>query len=324
MRTWWAWAVLLSAADALAVETTAPGYREVERVVAVVNEDVILQSEVEERLLPALNTLPASLKGAERQARVEHLRHDALEDLVADKLLQQQIDELHLEVTTEELERAIKEVKAQNGLDDTQFRQALAQQGMTMAVYRDNLRKQLLKAKIINIKVRNRVTATERDLQAGVARRMKTRKVDYKVHARHAAFLVPEGAPPDQVEAARQRALAFHGKVVAGASFDALVKTESDEPSRGGGDLGFFKRGEMNRAFEDAAFSTPPGGTAAPVRSPLGWHVIHVVERKSLDERPRDEVEREMREQLMGEELERAFKRYVSELRNQAHVEVRP
>jgi parvulin-like peptidyl-prolyl isomerase len=311
------------AVPAAAVDVGAPGYREVERVVAVVNDDVVLLSEVEEQMVPLLGALPASLKGAERQQRVDQARRDVLDGLVADRLLQQQVDALHLDVTTEEIDRAVNELKTQNGLDDATLRQALAQQGMTLGAYRDNLRKQLLKGKIINIKVRSRVSTQERDLDASVSRRLKGRKQDFKVHARHAVFLVGADAAPEETERQRARAQRFRDRVAAGESFDALVRTESDPPTQGGGDLGFFKRGEMTPVFEEAAFGTPPGRVADPVRTPVGWHVLLVVERKNVDERAEEEVRRELREQLMAEELERAFKRYVSELRNRAHVETR-
>jgi peptidyl-prolyl cis-trans isomerase SurA len=304
-----------------AVDPQAPGYREVERLVAVVNDDVVLLSEVEEQLVPMLGSLPASIKGAERQQKVDQLRKDVLDSLIADRLLQQQVDALHLDVTTEEIDRAIKEVKTQNGLDDQTFRQALAQQGMTVSMYRENLRKQLLKAKIINIKVRSRVAVTDRDLDASVTRRLKGRKVDFKVHAQHAVFLVKADAPAMVGEGQKTRAQAFFERVrLEPQAFEAMIKTQADA---GSGDLGFFRRGEMTPVFEEVAFKTEPGQVAAPVRTPVGWHVIKVVERKNLDERKDEDLRRDLREQLMAEELERAFKRYVSELRNQSHVEVR-
>jgi parvulin-like peptidyl-prolyl isomerase len=315
--------LFLAAAPAWSVDVGAPGYREVERVVAVVNDDVVLLSEVEEQMTPMLGALPSSLKGAERQQRVDTLRKDVLDSLVADRLLQQQVDALHLDVTTDEIDRAVKELKTQNGLDDQMLRQALAQQGMTLGMYRDNLRKQLLKAKIINIKVRSRVSTSERDLDASVVRRLKGRKQDFKVHAQHAVFLVAGDATPEVAETQRARAQAFYEHVRAGAAFDTLVKTESDPPTQNGGDLGYFKRGEMTPVFEEVAFNTPPGQVGLPVRTPVGWHVLKVVERKGLDERSEDELKKDMRETLMAEELERAFKRYVSELRNLAHVETR-
>jgi parvulin-like peptidyl-prolyl isomerase len=79
----------------------------------------------------------------------------------------------------------------------------------------------------------------------------------------------------------------------------------------------------MMPEFEKAAFESEPGQVVGPVRTRLGWHVIEVLERKALDQRSAEAAQVELREQLMAEEMERAFKRYVSELRNQAHVEVR-
>jgi len=316
--------VILSAGQALAVDPQAAGYRELERVAAVVNEDVVLLSEIEEQLVPALQQLPVTLKGPERTKRVEELRKEVLDGLIADKLLQQQVDALHVEVTSDEVERAIKEVMQQNGLEEGALRQALAQQGMSMAQYRDTLRKQLLKAKIINIKVRNRVNLTEQDIQSAVARRARTQKREYKVRAQHALFLVAADATKDVEEAQRVRAETLLARAKAGAEFGALAKELSDPPTQNGGDLGFIRRGDMAvPAFEAAVFGTTPGQTVGPVRTPLGWHVIRVLERRTLDNRNPEQVEKDLRDQLMAEELERAFKRYISELRNNAHVEVR-
>lgn len=313
---------LLLPATAWAVDPTAPGFREVERVVAVVNSDVVLLSEVEEGLLPALGQLPRTLKPAERQKRIEELRREILDNLVADRLLKQQVDALGVDVSSDEVDHAINEVKKANGLDDTSFRQALAGQGMTMGQYREGLRKQLLRAKIINIKVRGRVNVSDHDLNSAVGRRMRTRKVEYRVHARHALFTLEADADPDTVEAQHQRALAFYKRSKAGEPWEKLAPT-SDGPTQSGGDLGFFRRGDLMPEFEAVAFTTPPKTVARPLRSALGWHVVQVLERQSLDNRPVEQVKAELKEELMAEELERAFKRYISELRQQAHVEMR-
>ncbi|MEW5852613.1 MAG: peptidylprolyl isomerase [Myxococcota bacterium] len=324
MRAALAVVLFLSTSGVRAVEPTAPGYREVERVVAVVNDDVVLLSEVEEQLVPLLGTLPPSLKDQERQKRVAEMRKDILEGLIADRLLQQQVEELQVDVTSDEIDRAIQEVKNQNRLDDEGLKQALAQQGMTMNSYRETMRKQMLKAKIINLKVRSKLSLTDKDIESAVARRARLQKEEFKVHARHALFAVPEGAPAEQEAQQKARAEELLKRAKAGEDFPTLVRTLSDPATASnGGDLGFFKRGDIMPAFEQAAFSTPPGEVTGPVRTPLGWHVIQVVERKSLETRSKDQIRDDLREQLINEELERAFKRYISELRKDAHVEVR-
>src|SRR5688500_4028636 len=113
--------LFLTSSLAAAVETSAPGYREVERVVAVVNDDVVLLSEVEEQLVPMLGTIPTTLKDQERHKRVLQMRKDVLEGLIADRLLQQQVDALQVDVTSDEIDRAIAEIKNQNGLGDDEL-----------------------------------------------------------------------------------------------------------------------------------------------------------------------------------------------------------
>lgn len=313
-----------AATPAHAVDSNAPGFREVERVVAVVNDEVILLSEVEEQLVPMLSTLPANLQGPARAKRVTDMRKEILEGLIADKLLAQQVEAMHVEVTSEDLDRAIREVQNQNNLDDETLRQALAQQGMGMNEYRDNLRKQLVKAKIINLKVRSRLNLSEEDIKSTVTRRSKVFTPEYRVHARHALFQLAQSASPEEEALQKKRAEQFYARAMGGEDFSALVKRLSDPPAKdNGGDLGFFRRGQFMPEFEKVAFNTPPGQIAPPVRTPLGWHVIQVVERKSVDERTPEQLQQDIREQLMAEEMERAFKRYIGELRGEAHVEVR-
>jgi peptidyl-prolyl cis-trans isomerase SurA len=317
------WA-LAAPAGVVVLQEERPGFREVERVAAVVNDELVLLSEVEEQLVPLLNQVPASLKGPARQKRVEEMRREVLEGLIAERLLQQQVEALHLDVTSEEIERAIAEVREQNQMDDEQLTRALRQQGLSVPEYREALSKQLLKAKVINLKVRARVNLTEADIQSTVARRFRLQAPEYKVRAKHALFAVMAGSAPEVEAHKRAGAEELLRRARAGEDFEGLARELSDPPTRdNGGDLGFFKRGELMPEFEAVAWKTEPGRLAGPVRTTHGWHVIYVVDRRTLDTRTPEQVKRDLREALVAEEMERAYKRYISELRAESHVEVR-
>jgi peptidyl-prolyl cis-trans isomerase SurA len=132
-------------------------------------------------------------------------------------------------------------------------------------------------------------------------------------------------ATPEQVEAARQKALALAAEARRpGVDFAALAKEKSEGPSKAdGGDLGFFRRGVMEASFDKAAFSTPQGGVSDPVRSKFGWHVVYVEERRALAVPTFDEVKEKLREKMQQAQLEKYTEQYVQELRAAALVEVK-
>ncbi len=137
------------------------------------------------------------------------------------------------------------------------------------------------------------------------------------MHARHILVQVAPKATPEQVEAARLKALALANEArKPGVDFAALAKKKSEGPSAAdGGDLGFFRRGVMVAEFEKAAFALPVGGVSDPVRTKFGWHVLKVEERRAVPPKPFEEVKEQLREKMLRAQLEKYTDQYVQELR---------
>ena len=298
--------------------------RLINRVVAIVNDDIVLLDEVDEAAAPLLARLPASLSPEERAKRERALRAEVLDTLVADRLLEQQVKVLKLEVTKREVDTLVEDLQKRNNLTPEQFEQALAGQGMNMVEYREGMRKQLLKMKIINLKVRSKVKVSEQDVKSRYQQERFQAGQDLQARVRHILFLVPEGASEQEVAAARRRAEAARRRALAGEDFAALARELSEGPSaKDGGDLGFFRRGDMVAAFENAAFELKAGEVSAPVRTPFGWHVILLVERRTGEVDALEQVEQQLRERVYQEEIEVAFRRYIEELKQEAFIELR-
>lgn len=301
-------------------QAKAPEPIVVERIVAVVNSDVILLSEVE-GILDALMTAEPPPPGTAREAWRQAKRAEVVDTLVAEKLLDQEIKKLRIDVTESEVDRIVEGTMAQHRLDRPKLEAALAQQGLTYDEYRDGLKKQLLKAKIIQLKVKARVNVTDQDVKSMYAKQQRVTAQEVRLRARHMLFLVPPGE--DDADA-RKRAMAALQRVRAGEEFSAVARDASDGPTRSnGGALGEFGRGEMMAEFEDAAFAAAPGVVTEPVRSPVGWHVILVDERVALAVESLEAVEDQLRNQLFEVEVENAFRRYLDELKQKAYIEVR-
>jgi parvulin-like peptidyl-prolyl isomerase len=202
---------------------------------------------------------------------------------------------------------------------------ALGRQGMTLPEYKDQLKKQLTKMKIVQLKVRSRVTVTDQDVKTAAKQQEKSAAAAgfTKVHARHILWLVPPGGNGEEQ---KQKALRARGRIEGGADFAVIATEESDDQGSKarGGDLGTFGRGEMVPEFERAAFTAPVGRVVGPVRSPFGWHLILVVDRVSEAPADPEQAANALRQKLYEKEIETQFQQYIEELKKDAFIDKRP
>jgi peptidyl-prolyl cis-trans isomerase SurA len=298
--------------------------RVVEKIAAVVGDDVILASEVEERAAPMMADLSRITDPAKRAARATALRHEVLDHLIDDQLITEQATELKLTVTPEQVDSSIAEIKRQNNIDDKQLDDALRGQNMSMASYRADLKKQLLRFRVLNIAVGAKVTITDEDVRAYYHRFYKTGGANLQVRASHIFLSIPDGADAGVV-AEKQ---AFGRKLVERAQtedFATLARDYSDDAAtrKEGGDLGYFGKDMLPKAIEELVFSMKVGEVAGPVRADRGFHVIKLVDRKATEAKPLNEVEDEIRMQLRQREMEKQTKSYLADLRKRSLVDVR-
>lgn len=314
----------LAGAVTLTLTAGAAQARVVEKIAAVVGDSIILGSEIEEKAAPLLAEVARMPEAAKRAARAAALRREVLERLIDDELILQQAAELKLTVTSEQVDSSIEEIKRQNNIDDDQLREALRAQGMSMAAYRADLKKQLLRFRVINIAVGSRVTISDDDVKTYYDRHMKD-GANVQVRASHIFIAIPENADPAVVAEKQAQAKKLLDRALAGEDFAKLAREASDDPATRaeGGDLGYFGKDMLPKAIEEMVFAMKPGEIRGPVRADRGFHVIKLIDRKTKDPKPLDEVKDDVRMQLRQKEMERQTKSYLAELRKKTLVDVR-
>ncbi len=259
-----------------------------------------------------------------RAARASALRREVLERLIDDELILQQAAELKLSISSDQVDASIEEIKKQNSLTDEQLRDALRGQGMTMASYRADLRRQLLRFRVLNIAVGSRVNVSDDEVRAYYERHMKGGS-NVQVRASHVYLAIPEGA--DDTAAAEKLAQAqkILDRAKAGEDFAKLARETSDDAATraDGGDLGYFGKDMLPKAIEELVFSMKVGEVRGPIRVDRGYHVIKLIDRKTKDPKPFDEVKDDIRGQLRQKDMERQTKIYITELRKKTLVDIR-
>jgi len=303
----------------LALLPVAAGAEIKDRIAAVVNGHPITLSEIEERVAPELARAAAGPAGDAQ--RREILKH-ALDQLIDEQLVASEASALGIDVSDDELQHLIEQLARENRMDMAQFRQALAQQGMSMETVRDSLKRQQLTIRLLQYKVKPRRVSDE-EVQAAYAN--MTRNAEHEVHARDIFIAVPDGATAAQQSAARAKADAALRRIREGESFAKVARDVSDGPTaREGGDLGYFRRGQMLPQLEQAAFALQPGEISGLIRvtgDHGGFHLVAVEDRRQIAARPLAEVQEEIRNRLAGESVMKEREHYLAQLRKTAQVD---
>ncbi|MFL5306801.1 MAG: peptidylprolyl isomerase [Polyangia bacterium] len=298
--------------------------RVVERVAAVVGDSIVLASEVEERVAPLLVDANQIRDPDKRAARSSALRREVLDRLIDDELIVQQAAELKLSISNEQVDASIEEIKKQNNLNDDQLREALRGQGMTMAAYRADLKRQLLRFRVLNIAVGSKVNISDDEVRAYYERHMKD-GTNVQVKASHVFIAIPEGADAQLVAEKQAQAQKILERANAGEDFAKLARESSDDAATRaeGGDLGYFGKDMLPKPIEEIVFAMKVGDIRGPIRADRGFHVIKLVDRKLKDPKPFDEVKDDIRMQLRQKDMERQTKSYLAELRKKTLVDIR-
>ncbi len=299
--------------------------RVVERIVALVGDEVVLDSEVNERSRPFLEEIAAMPDPAQRAQRAAALKREVLDRIIDENLLLQQANELKLSVSSEEVDRSIEQIKKDYGLDDQRLNEELRRQGMNLASYRQNTRKEILRYRVINIAVGSKIQVSDSDVESYYERNLKSGKND-QVRVSHIFIAIPENADAAKVLEREEYARKIAARAKAGEDFAALAKQMSEDRNTRaeGGDLGYFgKEMGLPKPVEELVFSMKIGEVGGPVRGNQGFHVIKLVDRKAADVKPLNDVKEDLRMKLRQKEMERQTKIYLSELRKKTLVEVR-
>ena len=298
----------------------------VDRVVAVVNDAIILDSELRVRLVPYTDDVAGIADPRERARRLDKLRTQVLDDMINEELIVQAADEARIEVDAKEVDDALREVKGQNKLDDAAFQQALAAQGYTLGAYRADIRRQLTRYKAMNQIVAPKVSVTDDEVRARYDQMQRRSEAVTAVRLSHILFKLPERPTEADVAAARARAAEAIGRVKAGEDFAAVATavTDDDSTRAGGGELGWFERGSLDPQWESVVFSMDKGEVRGPVSGPTGLHVFFLAELKNTEVKSFDELKEQIKGELRRRDMEKETARWLADLRKKAYLDIKP
>ena len=250
----------------------------VDRVVAVVNKDVITLTELAQGTERAAAELRRQRIAAPERAVLER---QVLQRLVLDKAQLQLAESTGMRVDELQLDRAVQRIAQNNGLALAEFRRALERDGVDFERFRAELRQQILLSRLREREVDDRVQVSETEIDAYLEEYKASQASAVEYDVAHVLVRVPEQARPEQVEQARARAARVREQARAGADFARLAASDSDAgDALQGGALGWRAPGRLPELFAEALRDMQPGAVSELLRSPAGFHVVKLLGRR--------------------------------------------
>jgi parvulin-like peptidyl-prolyl isomerase len=317
------------AADKPAAKTTSPNKGKklrVDYVVAVINDAIILNSELEVRRAPLLAETQQITDPKERERRIAKLTSQILDEMVNEEVIVQAAEQAKIEVESADVQAALDEIKQSNNLDDAGLSAALAAQGYTMAGYKHELRRQVLRYRAVNQLVAPKVNVTDEDVRARYDQMARRTEQVQAVQLSHMLFKLPDHATEQQIAEAKDRAAKAIARVKAGEEFAKVAATESDDEGTKatGGELGWFQRGSLaTPEWEPIVFAMEKGDIRGPVPGPNGFHVFLVTEVKRSDLKPFPEMKEQLMRELRRRETDKQTASWVEDLRKKAYIDIK-
>jgi peptidyl-prolyl cis-trans isomerase SurA len=257
-------------------QTAVSGTQPLDRIVAVVDEDVILQSELDE----AVRSVKQQYAGNPGQLPPDDvLARQVLDRLVLMKLQVAKAAEQGVRVSNADVDRAVAVVAQQNHLTPEQLQQAVEQSGQSFAAFRNQLGDQVMVQRLHESVVRDSVQITDSEINNLL--NSPTYKAG-EVHLAHIQISIPAGASAADIQAAQAKAQQAIDAIRGGMDFNAAAIRYSDaQDALEGGDLGWRKMDEIPPAFADTIAGMKPGQVSPALRGPTGFHILKLVDQRA-------------------------------------------
>jgi peptidyl-prolyl cis-trans isomerase SurA len=288
-----------------------------DRIVAVVNNDIITQMQLDQQFNVAKNQLQSENAPLPSDAQ---LKKQVLQQLIDHTLQLQAAHRAGLDVNIIEADKAIAVIAKRNHLTLDQLRQALAQQGMSYDTYRKQIRDQVLISKLQQGAFGSSINITQQDINNFTKSGQNTNQAANQYHLRDILVPIPATPSPAQVDATRAKANELIKQLRAGADFEKTAIAQSgDTQALNGGDLGWRHLAELPPLFAQQVVNMKTGEIAGPIRAPNGFHILKLVEVKINAQKL---SQAQIRELIFERKMQEKVQAWLQKLRQDAYIKI--
>ena len=285
------------------------------RIVAVINDDIITQGDINVRLSGLIQEAGAEHLGA---GQAEMMRQAVVQRLLQERLILQEAKRLKLTIDPKEVTDRMKMVRERLGSKEA-FDAMLVQTGLNEEQLKMKLREQLLVQKAIDEQVRRKIVITPAELTEASTVPPPSTQNEEEVDAYHIMIRVTDQRPAAEAE---QLINQLHEQLLAGADFSELAKQHSEGPhAEDGGHLGWLRPGELMPELDDVLFKLQPGEVSGPLQTRLGFHLLKVAARRGAQQAHLSDAD-QAEARLYQQKFAKAMQKWLESLRQKAYIQV--
>lgn len=292
----------------------------VEQIVAVVNDEVITQSELSILVAPLFAQLKKNFEGEILLDRLEETRREILQQLIDERLILQSAKKEKVEIENRDVDEKLDEVKARF-VSAEEFETALESQGLGVDDLRKKYREQLMARKLVSREVSSKVFVSPSEIAAYYESHKESFRMPESVEVWNILIRADKPADFDQAKAACEK---IQRQIQEGSSFEDLAKAQSQGPGRDkGGAMGRIRHGELMKAIDDAIFSLKEGVVSDPIRTDIGYHLFKVAGRQEASILPLEDVKGRIEKALFDEKATVRYQDWIARLRRDAYISIK-
>lgn len=305
----------------LLTAASAPLYASevVERIVAVVNDEIITDHDLDLVVAPVAAQYRTLYTGAELEARMTTLRQEFLNKLIEDRLILSEAKRKQVIVKDNEVDDMMTEVRNKFPNRDL-FLKALDDQGLSEKKLWQRFHDQIMTQKYVNYEVRSKVSVSPGE----ISDYYKAHEQDFVQGERVKLeqILVREGSRSEGE--ARDFADNLYQQIQGGKSFEDLARQYSEgTEAKDGGDMGWIEKGQLVGEIDEKVFSLKQGEIASPLKSALGYHIFKAVEKQAAATRPMADVRSEIQDTIFKQKVKKKLDAFIAGLRKSAYISIR-
>jgi len=295
----------------------------VDRIVAVVNDEVITLSDLNEELDVIRQRTAVTYKGQDIERLLAEARPHVLNRMVERLLIGQEARKSGIVLKDEEVNEAIRDGLAQRKMRMEDLIASLAKEGATLEEYRRELRDHLMKTKLVRREIRSKIMISDEEIGAYYQKHRDDYEGRETVRIQQILLPIPKNADEGQIRTIRQEAEAIRQRLREGEAFELLAGRYSQGPAAASGDIGFVEKGVMLPEVEAVAFNLKIGEISDVISSPVGFHIIRVTDKRGAGLKPIEAVREEIRRKIEDEKADKRYESWIEDLRKKSHIEIR-
>jgi len=296
----------------------------VDRIVAVVNNDIVTLSDLNRGFEPYRERFDAGYRGNDREKAMDEAKREFLDRMVDNLLMEQEAKKTGISVSDADVSDAIADLRNQRNISEDDFRKILDKEKISMDSYRQDIKNQLTKMRLVGRDIKAKVAATDEEIGAYYQKHREDYDGAESVRLRQILLTVPEGAASEVKGRIRADVENIRKRLLKGERFEELCARFSQGPGAAeGGDIGYIEKGAVLPEIDSVAFSLPQNKLSEVIESPAGFHIIEVTDRRGAGAKPIDVVREEIKATIDREKMEKKYEEWLKSLREKSNVEIR-